>query len=81
MSVSHVCVCAGKDEQLCSRLVTISRGDRAVQDFFHLPSVGLAREVMVPAAGIGVGWRWRSPLYIWAGSPLRGDWVVTDARR
>ena len=33
-------------------------------DFFHLPSVGLAREVMVPAAGTGVGWRWRSSLYL-----------------
>ena len=64
-----------------SRLVTISRGECAVLDFFHLPSVGLAREVMVPAAGTGVGWRWRCPLYIWAGGPLRGDWVVTDARR
>ena len=47
-----------------SRLVTISRGECAVLDFFHLPSVGLAREVMVPAAGTGVGWRWRSSLYL-----------------
>lgn len=77
-----MCVCVlGKMSSCVVDLSPSVGGDRAVQDFFHLPSVGLAREVMVPAAGIGVGWRWRSPLYIWAGSPLRGDWVVTDARR
>ena len=33
-----MCACApGKDEQLCSRLVTISRGDHAMQDSFISP--------------------------------------------
>lgn len=75
-----VCVLQGVSSS-CVVDVSLSVGV-AVQDFFHLPSMGLAGGLTVPAAGLenGVDWGRGSPLYIWTGSPLWGDWVAKDAR-